>query len=178
MIPSDKSRALLESPGNSTAEQFSVLLRAFYADLIEQGIPEDMAKLVHQIERGRPRPGADGRRIALVVERDAQVRHLAVEMLKETGLAVLECTSAEAALTILKARGADVSFVFADQKLAGARDGIALAKAVGTLWPQVRVVVTIDDSDRPAGLPADVVSMQKPWRGLDVIVQAGIALRP
>ena len=52
-------------------------------------------------------------------------------------------------------------------------DGVALASTVERRWPDVRVVVTsgYDAGGTPA-CRAQAVYMQKPWRALDVLVQA------
>jgi len=48
---------------------------------------------------------------------------------------------------------------------------VSLAQAVKRRWPDVRVVVT-SGASRDARLPDQAVYMQKPWRALDVLVQA------
>jgi CheY-like chemotaxis protein len=111
--------------------------------------------------------------VALIVEDDPLVRELAVALLEETELAVAEVESAEAALAYLQERGGEVAMIFADIRLPGMMDGIQLAKAACTLWPTIRIVLTsgaaaanLDD------LPDCVTFMPKPWRGLDVLMQA------
>ena len=177
MIVADKPANVFATRSRSPAARFSSMLQDFYQDLLEQGVPEHMAALVRQLDTDAPRPGADGRPLALVVEMDGASRAQAVALLDETGLAVVECTSAEAALGILRDRGADVAFIFADQNLSGQRDGTALAVAVSKLWPRVRVVLTHDELETLPGLPDEVIAMRKPWRGLDVIRQAERALQ-
>lgn len=111
--------------------------------------------------------------IALVVEDDAEVRNLATAVLEETDLDVIACDSAEAAISVLERAGGHVALLFADVRLGAGMDGIALATAVERRWPDVRVVLTSGGDVRGVdGLPAQVVYMQKPWRALDVLVQA------
>ena len=87
--------------------------------------------------------------IGLVVEDDPGVRDLAVALLDETELDVAEVESAEA----------------------------ALAKAACTLWPTIRIVLTSGAASTSLdSLPECVTFMPKPWRGLDVLVQAEKAL--
>jgi DNA-binding NtrC family response regulator len=109
--------------------------------------------------------------IALVVEDDAAVRDLATAVLEETDLSVIACESAEDALSVLERGDVTVALLFADVRLPGAMDGVSLAKAVGRRWPDVRVVVT-SGASRDVTLPDRAVFMQKPWRALDVLVQA------
>jgi CheY-like chemotaxis protein len=111
--------------------------------------------------------------IALVVEDDPDVRDLAAALLEETELDVVEVESAEAALAYLQQHGGDVAMIFADIRLAGPMNGIQLAKAACALWPTVRIVLTSGAAvDGPDELPDCVTFMPKPWRGLDILVQA------
>jgi DNA-binding NtrC family response regulator len=113
----------------------------------------------------------------LIVEDDPDVRALAGALLEETPLEVVEVESAEAALDCLQERGGEVAMMFADVRLPGEMDGVQLAKAACKLWPTVRVVLTSGDPDAVSDdLPECVTFMPKPWRGLDVLVQAEKAI--
>ena len=115
--------------------------------------------------------------IALIVEDDPDVRTLAAVLLEETPLDVVEVESAEAALECLQERGGEVAMMFADVRLPGSMDGVQLARAACTLWPTVRVVLTSGDPGAASGdLPECITFMPKPWRGLDVLVQAEKAI--
>jgi DNA-binding NtrC family response regulator len=115
--------------------------------------------------------------LALIVEDDQDVRDLAAALLEETPLDVVEVESAEAALECLQERGGEVAMLFADVRLPGPMDGVQLARAAGKLWPTVRVVLTCGDPRAGlADLPEGVTFMPKPWRGLDVLVQAEKAI--
>jgi CheY-like chemotaxis protein len=116
--------------------------------------------------------------IALIVEDDPDVRELAAALLEETALDVVEVESAEAALDCLQERGGEVAMIFADIRLAGMMDGVQLARAACTLWPTIRIVLTSGAAnDRLDDLPDCVTFMPKPWRGLDVLVEADKAMR-
>ena len=111
--------------------------------------------------------------VALIVEDEPDVRELAGALLEETPLDVVEVESAEAALAYLQERGGEVAMMFADIRLPGEMDGAQLAKAACTLWPTIRIVLTSGDpSAWSDDLPDCVTFMPKPWRGLDVLVQA------
>jgi DNA-binding NtrC family response regulator len=111
--------------------------------------------------------------IALVVEDDADVRNLATAVLEESDLDVIACDTAEAAISVLERSGGNVALLFADVRLGAGMDGIALASTVERRWPDVRVVLTSGgDARGGTALPAQAVYMQKPWRALDVLVQA------
>jgi DNA-binding NtrC family response regulator len=115
--------------------------------------------------------------LALIVEDDRDVRDLTAALLEETPLDVVEVETAEAALECLQERGGEVAMLFADVRLPGLMDGVQLAKATGKLWPTVRVVLTSGDPGaRSDDLPEGVTFMPKPWRGLDVLVQAEKAI--
>jgi DNA-binding NtrC family response regulator len=115
--------------------------------------------------------------IALVVEDDPHVRELATALLEETKIDMVEVESAEAALDCLRERGGEVAMIFADIRLQGTMDGVQLAKAACTLWPTVRIVLTSGAASASLdSLPACVTFMPKPWRGLDVLVEAEKAL--
>jgi CheY-like chemotaxis protein len=115
--------------------------------------------------------------LALIVEDDPDVRALAAVLLEETPLDVVEVESAEAALGCLQERGGEIAMMFADVRLPGEMDGVQLARAACKLWPTVRVVLTSGDPRAQTDdLPEGVTFMPKPWRGLDVLVQAEQAI--
>lgn len=116
--------------------------------------------------------------IALIVEDDPDVRELAAALLEETTLDVVEVENAEAALHSLQDRGGEVAMIFADIRLPGTVDGVQLARAACTLWPTIRIVLTSGAaSNRLGELPDSVTFIPKPWRGLDVLVEADKAIR-
>jgi CheY-like chemotaxis protein len=170
------------SPG-IPLDQIGRTLASFYDELVTEGVPEHLAALVRRVRQTETQPpdprqpeaavAAHGQpRLALVVEDDVQIRALAETLLEETELDVVGCDSAEAALAVLQARGGDVALVFADVRLAGAMDGLQLARAVATLWPRARLVVTSGHGLPRPDLPHEAVFIAKPWRPLDVLVEA------
>lgn len=116
----------------------------------------------------------------IVVEDDPFVRDLAATMLEETDLNVVETLTAEDALAHLREHADDVRMVFADLWLAGKLDGIDLARTIGAQWPWIKVVVTSGNpGDRLSDLPPNAEFMAKPWRALDVLIEAErVAARP
>jgi DNA-binding NtrC family response regulator len=116
-------------------------------------------------------------RVALIVEGDRDIRELAAALLEETDLQVAEVDSAEAAVAYMEERGSEVAMVFAELRLPGAMDGADLAQTVAKFWPGAQLLVTSGDpGDRIACLPEGVTFMPKPWRALDVLMQAERAL--
>ena len=117
-------------------------------------------------------PDHNPARIALVVEDDPDVRSLAATLIEETDLDVVEEDSAEAALAYLKDNAGSVALLFADIRLRR-MDGIELARIVKRDWPWIRVLVTSGNpGDRLGDLPRGAKYMQKPWRALDVLIEA------
>jgi CheY-like chemotaxis protein len=113
-------------------------------------------------------------RVALIVEDDFEVRGLAAALLEETDLKVIETSSAEEALDYLRHHAEEVAFLFADVRLPCLMDGLDLVRTVRLKWPWVRTVLT---SGRPleqqfVDVPRDVRFMPKPWRALDVLMEA------
>ncbi len=117
---------------------------------------------------------AECSRIALIVENDTELRALAVALLEETDLRVVEASSAEEALQYLRYNAGGVAFLFSDVKLPCVLDGIDLARTVRLKWPWIRTVLT---SDVPLEMDLDKVLRQvrfmpKPWRALEVLMEA------
>jgi CheY-like chemotaxis protein len=111
--------------------------------------------------------------VALIVEDDAEVRQLASTLLEESELHVIECESAEAAVSVMQRRGNSVALVFIDIRLPGLIDGVDLARLVRQHWPHVKVIVTSGaPGDRLGALPPGTAYMEKPWRALDLLIAA------
>ena len=105
--------------------------------------------------------------LALVVEDDDNQRALLSMLLEESEIEVLECDSAEAAVSVLDRIGESVWFLFAGENLAGTMSGAALAAKAKDRFPQMDVVVT--SSSLPPELPGNAKFMPKPWRPLDML---------
>ena len=112
---------------------------------------------------------------ALVVEDDEGQRTLVAMLLESSNMDVLECESAEDAISILDQNGASVCFLFTDVKLAGAMTGTALAFEVARRFPNIDIVVT-SGALPVEHLPANAKFIAKPWRGLDVLNAAQHAI--
>ena len=116
-------------------------------------------------------------RIALIVEDDAELRHLTKLVLEEVELDIVESESAEAALATMLLRGQDVAMIFADIRLSGVMDGIDLAREVKMRWPHLMVVLTSGNAgEYPERLPPGVVYMPKPWNPVSILAAAQHAI--
>lgn len=113
-------------------------------------------------------------RIALIVEDDFEVRGLAAALLEETDLKVVETSSAGEALNYLRGNAEEVAFLFADVRLPCLMNGLDLARTVRMEWPWVRTVLTsgLPPEEELQGMPQDVRFMPKPWRALEVLMEA------
>jgi CheY-like chemotaxis protein len=118
-------------------------------------------------------------RVALIVEDDVEVRELAAALLEETDLKVVEATSAEEAIDYLRHHAEEVAFLFADVRLPCLMSGVDLARTVRLKWPWVRTVLTSGAplEAKSDGVPRDVRLMPKPWRALEVLMEAERAVK-
>src|SRR3954465_5952689 len=116
---------------------------------------------------------------ALIVEDDAELRTLAAALLDETDLEVVEAVSGEEALHYLHHHADEVAFLFSDVRLPCLMSGADLARIVKLKWPWISTVLTsgapLEDNHEEA--LRDVRFMPKPWRALDVLVEAEKATR-
>ena len=92
------------------------------------------------------RVGSKQRKV-LLVEDDAELRLLTKTILEEAEFDIIECDSAEAALATVLLRGQEVAMIFADIRLFGVMDGIALAREVKMRWPHLIVLLTSGNGD-------------------------------
>jgi DNA-binding NtrC family response regulator len=112
-------------------------------------------------------------RTVVVVEDDREQRNLIVALLEETDLLVVDVDSAEAALHYMRQRADEVALVFTDVRLPCLMDGVGLACAVHANWPWISILVTSGyGGSRLDVLPATAMYLPKPWRALDVLVEA------
>ncbi|MHC8381376.1 response regulator [Pseudomonas sp. LB3P14] len=107
----------------------------------------------------------------LVVEDDEILRSLVVEAISLLGLCVIDCVSADDALTMLEGSSA-ITLVITDVCMPGSMDGLELARVIWSRWPCLPVIITSGDRSMPDGLlPSHAMFLRKPWT-LDVLHQA------
>jgi len=117
--------------------------------------------------------GAEHEAIALVVEDDQALRSMAVMLLEETDIRVIQCESAEAAELVLEKVGGCLCMMFTDVHLAGRMTGAELARKARRRFPDLKVIVT--SGRNPPDLPEGTMFMPKPWRALDVVREAELS---
>lgn len=99
----------------------------------------------------------------LVVEDDALIRMLGVDILEEAGYEVREAGNADEAMAILSAHD-DVRLLFSDIDMPGTMDGVGLARLVHERWPRIRLLLTSGHHRlRSSALPDDGKFVRKPW---------------
>jgi len=115
------------------------------------------------------------RLIAVVVEDDEDQRNLVTALLEEGELSVIQCESAEAAELVMSKIGRAVSLLFTDVNLAGKMSGLELADRAKARYPGMTVIIT---SGRAcADIPKDTLFMPKPWKALDILMEAEKAVQ-
>jgi two-component system, response regulator PdtaR len=108
--------------------------------------------------------------VVLVVEDDALLADMALEMIEDAGLKAVAVDSVDAALDFLKEDADRVAAMFSDVRLRGPLNGIELAAFVAVRWPQIAICVTSGVAlERPYRLPKNAQFMPKPWKPQEVV---------
>ena len=108
--------------------------------------------------------------VVLIVEDDALLADMAIELIEETGLPAIAVDSVDAALDYLKEHSDNVVAMFSDVRLRGPLNGIELAAFVAVRWPSIAICVTSGVAlERPYRLPKNAQFMPKPWKPVEVI---------
>jgi DNA-binding NtrC family response regulator len=105
--------------------------------------------------------------IALVVEDDPFQRAFVADLLKDEGLQVVECASAEAAEFVLVSTGNELRALVTDVNLAGDMSGVELAQFAKRRFPNLNVVMV---SGRGAPyVPHNTHFLMKPYMPDDLL---------
>ena len=108
--------------------------------------------------------------VVLIVEDDALLAEMALEMVQEAGLPGVAVDSVDAALDYLKENADRVAAMFSDVRLKGSLNGVELAAFVAVRWPTISICVTSGVAlERPFRLPRNARFMPKPWKAAEVI---------
>jgi DNA-binding NtrC family response regulator len=161
-------------------------LRTAFADFFSTPLPRHLADLMRQLheDRDNPRQGSpvmgqaqQKHRAVLIVEDDAELRHLTAALFEDEKVDTIECESAEAALAVMLIGGREVAMIFADVRLPGAMGGVDLAWEVKLRWPLLPMILTSGHPlERIRELPPGVAYMPKPWQPLNVLIATEQAL--
>ena len=98
--------------------------------------------------------GSTGVPNVLVVEDEMVLRMRAVDIVEDAGFSPIEAVNADEAMAILESRS-DIAVLFTDIQMPGSMDGLKLAHAVHTRWPDIKILlvsgrVKPSDAERPA----------------------------
>ena len=105
--------------------------------------------------------------VALVVEDDALQREVVSELLRDNGLEVVECSTAEAAELVLASTGNELRALVTDINLAGEMSGVELAAYARRKFPCINIVVV--SGKNPPPLPQDAHFFLKPYHPKDLL---------
>jgi CheY-like chemotaxis protein len=109
-------------------------------------------------------PFAPHRTVILLVEDEPLVRMLGTDVLEDAGFAVVEAIDAREALEQLEEHP-EVRILFTDVQMPGDLDGVALARIVHDLRPDVRLVIASGHARlQPQDLPDNGRFVPKPYR--------------
>lgn len=104
---------------------------------------------------------------ALVVEDDTLQREILADLLKDEGLEVIECTSAEAAELVVASTGSELKALVTDISLSGEMSGVELAQYAKRKFPNINVVIVSGRS--PPYIPHDTLFLLKPYRRRELL---------
>jgi two-component sensor histidine kinase/DNA-binding NarL/FixJ family response regulator len=90
----------------------------------------------------------------LVVEDEMVLRMRAVDIVEDAGFCPVEAVNADEAMAILESRS-DIAVLFTDIQMPGSIDGLKLAHAVHSRWPDIKILlvsgqVKPSEAERPA----------------------------
>ena len=105
----------------------------------------------------------------LVVEDEAIIRMMAMDMVESAGFEAIEATDSTMAVRILEHR-ADIQVVFSDIDMPRGMDGMMLATSVKTRWPSIGIILTSEHflAGDPR-LPDSGRFFSKPYREREIV---------
>src|SRR5688572_21368841 len=120
----------------------------------------------------------DNAHVVLVVEPDVLVRMAVADYLRECGYRVLEASSADEALKILRAEF-EARVVFSEVKLPGAMDGFALAQQIRREFPGIEMLLTTGAkmAANQAGELCDDGPTEKPYHHEQILKRLALLLQ-
>lgn len=102
--------------------------------------------------------------IALVVEDEALLRMLAIEVVEEAGFTAIEARDADEAVVLLESR-TDIALLFTDINMPGSMDGLKLAHVVRDRWPPIKILLVSGEQRlQSCDLPSNSCFVGKPYQ--------------
>jgi|EndMetStandDraft_9_1072997.scaffolds.fasta_scaffold565100_1 CheY-like chemotaxis protein len=109
--------------------------------------------------------------VVLVVEDEALLRMLAVEVVEEAGFSAIEARDADEAVALLESR-TDIVLLFTDVNMPGSMDGLKLAHAVRDRRPSIKILLVSGQQRlQPSDLPLNSRFVEKPYQ-VSALVEA------
>jgi CheY-like chemotaxis protein len=108
-------------------------------------------------------PIVPGQGTILVVEDNPEVAAVTASLVEQIGYRTLRADNATEALNLLQ-RGDQVDLVLSDVVMPGSMNGIALAQAIGSRYPQIPVVLTSGYSDMVQTAASQFAVLRKPFQ--------------
>ncbi len=109
------------------------------------------------------------RRTILIVEDDAFVRMMGIDLLEDAGFEVIDAGNADHAMELLEG-AAEVKLMFSDIDMPGTMNGLQLAKLVRQRWPDIRLLLTSGHHHVPQSqVPDDGRFVSKPYSSNAII---------
>jgi DNA-binding NtrC family response regulator len=100
----------------------------------------------------------------LVVEDEAFLRRLIIEVLNELDVQIVALPSADAGYDLLEKKAGEIALLVTDIRMPGRLDGVDLANIVCKKWPHINVVLTSGyDGERLVKLNQPAPFLHKPW---------------
>lgn len=103
----------------------------------------------------------------LIVEDSYLLLEIIASLCETHGIRVIEASTGEAALTVLRDRGDAIDWLFTDIHLPGLIDGWTVAHAFRAIHPDRPVVYSSTDTNRRSGVPGSLF-LRKPFQMQEV----------
>ncbi|MDQ0121550.1 DNA-binding NtrC family response regulator [Pseudomonas lini] len=121
-------------------------------------------------------PPIDGE--IVVVEDDALLRSLVLEILMEVGAHCVAFGNADDALIHMLTSHTRCALIIADHGLPGQIQGAELAALAHSRWPEIPAIITSGWSDTFIGLPPTTNFLAKPWTLEGLVMAVANTLQP
>lgn len=116
--------------------------------------------------------------VVLVVDDDALLRMLAVEVVEEAGFLAIEARDADEAVAVLEYR-TDIILLFTDLNMPGSMDGLKLAHTVRDRWPPIKILLVSGQQRlKPSDLPLNSCFVEKPYQASALVEELRSLIGP
>ncbi|GJE46573.1 response regulator [Methylobacterium soli] len=108
----------------------------------------------------------------LIVEDSFLLLEMLTNLCEQEGIRVVEASSGEAALTILRRRGAEIDWLFTDIRLPGLIDGWTVADSYRAIHPDRPVIYASTGPAQERRTVPGSLYVQKPYQVREIIALA------